>query len=315
MKSKMEADLDNLFGEGYGAYVKTHRETISFEEYISQLENNVRGGLFEFYYLAEMLQRKIGVKESNEDDFLIKPSIKTTPADTVFIKKFKKKGSVHYSSLADEGECLFGAIAASLKMNTKDLIEQFKKFMEKKEAAKEIFEETINFWINVASDSIQTRGGAARIGDVNKQVKVERILKKKPNSKEWMEEVTAEVIKENLGHGSDTTQKIKKEIKKLKAAGDHVGHIIAVMLGGPGCAENFVPMRGRLNLKEYKIAEFKIRNLLRENENWTAKIKVALKYKMGSNEGKRPYAIELQAQFFINKIKQKNFDMKEKFKN
>lgn len=196
-------------------------------------------------------------------------------------------------------------------------------YMRAKNAAKEIFDAKINVWINLASNGLQhtsvhTSAGAVRKGDVNKQVEVVRESNREPNSEAWEETVRATVSKENLGHGSGAEYKIwtkiRQEIEKWGTKDDHVGHIIGVMLGGPGTKNNLVPMRGRLNLSEYSTAECKIYKLLFAHEDWTAEIEVKLIYDKNEKNGERPYAINMHVNFWNGK-REKTYEMIENFDN
>lgn len=302
-----------MFGQGYGNYLKKKKDKKQlFEDHIEQLKKKKTGGCFDLYFLAEMLEKKIEIQEISEEIFSINPF--GASAEPIFLVEVRQGRGFKYNGK----NSIYGAIAELINEDEETLKQRFQQYLGADEMAEETFDQLIKESKIFKVDSFENlTGGAPRHGNLEQQVKVSRnIFKKRSNSIMWTETITATVRKNNLGQGSDATSSIWNKLKKMRNDGDHISHGIGVMLGGPGNTEdNFFLMKGRLNMKQYKIEENKICRLIRNNVGWRADITVKLSFKKDFDNGNRPYEIVLSAKFYDSKNKLQEFKIDQKFIN
>lgn len=330
-------DFDILFGQGFKDHIELQGGTpITFEEHVNKLGKIARGGLFELYYLAEMLGQEIELIDLPENESKQKNTTKIKPFDlkqglkSITISRMKKKdGTIHYGSdlkgwhnytktdFANStikskcsGDCLYGALALALGIEIESVIKQFQDHLKNHEVAKKIFERRLNFDRNLLDD----RAGA--VIDREHQVKLKREKIEGKDRGQWTEKITASIKHENMDRGEATLKSVKKKMKDHMLPGDEFGHIIAKMFGGPGSEDNIIPMTFMLNRSRYRITEIKIENVLIEYEDWKAKVEVILYYNLENYERRvRPYKLDLLVKFYSGKNIQKKFSIDEHFDN
>lgn len=103
----------------------------------------------------------------------------------------------------------------------------------------------------------------------------------------------------NLNQGGSPSAGVRKAMKKIGAKGDDAGHLIAKMLGGPGNdVNNFVPMNLSINRGRFRVFETKIRDAIKKNKTWEARLTLDLTYNPSGKYPKRPDTILFVCNFY-----------------